>query len=57
VTETYKLDCYVCGRTITVPPSDGERNCPLCGAVLKIAWGAGQTESEKRGQEPGGPAE
>ena len=57
MTETYKLDCYVCGRTITVPPSDGERNCPLCGAVLKIAWGAGQTESEKRGQEPGGPAE
>ena len=40
MTETYKLDCFACGRTVILPPRDGEQLCPLCGAVLRIEWNA-----------------
>ncbi len=40
VSGAYKLDCYGCGRTLTVPPRDGEQECPSCGAVLWVEWNA-----------------
>jgi hypothetical protein len=36
MTEVYKLTCYACGRTVTVPPRDGELARPVCGALLQI---------------------
>ena len=47
MTEAYKLDCFACGRTITVP-HDGELACPLCGAVQRIVWKAGRRPTTRR---------
>lgn len=36
--EHYKLDCSGCGRTISLPATDGVQACPLCSAVLILDW-------------------
>jgi hypothetical protein len=38
LSEVYKLDCYGCGHKVTVAPVEGAQPCPLCGAMLRIAW-------------------
>lgn len=46
--EVYKLDCSACGRTVTVPASDGKHVCPNCGAALQIDWHNARADLERQ---------
>jgi predicted RNA-binding Zn-ribbon protein involved in translation (DUF1610 family) len=48
--EHYKITCYSCNNTVTVPPHDGKQACPLCGAVLRIEWNADQRVAGRAAQ-------
>jgi predicted RNA-binding Zn-ribbon protein involved in translation (DUF1610 family) len=50
--EVYKLDCGACGRTVTVPASDGEHRCSNCGAVLQLAWQAERETFSQQQERP-----
>jgi len=48
--ELYKLDCFTCGRTITMPANDGQKPCPRCGAILQVEWNAERLQFARGGE-------
>jgi hypothetical protein len=37
-TSYYRIECYACTETVTLPAINCQQTCPNCGAVLRIDW-------------------